>query len=100
MRATIAFLVVALLQGACGFVFPGQIPATPAGVFRRIDSGSLFKRQEVCDPVSGCTYFCFHYVSTLGAIGYVADIGCPLVSCRTGEYCVIIDGSVGCCPEG
>jgi len=57
MRATIAFSLVALVQGACGFVF--QTPATPAGVFRRVDSGSLFKRQEVCDTASGCTFLCF-----------------------------------------
>lgn len=72
MRASIVFSVVALVQGACGFVFPGL---TPAGVFRRVDSRSLIKRQEVCDTISG-------------------------LSCRAGEYCVIIDGSVGCCPEG
>ncbi|KAF8457767.1 hypothetical protein BGX38DRAFT_1139247 [Terfezia claveryi] len=75
MRAIIAFSVIALVQGACGFVFSGQTPATPVGVFRRVDSESLSKRQEVCDAVSG-------------------------LSCRTGEYCVVIDGSVGCCPEG
>ncbi|KAF8429558.1 hypothetical protein EV426DRAFT_667894 [Tirmania nivea] len=75
MRATIAFSVVALVQGACGFALPDNISATPAGVFYRVNSGSLFKRQEVCDPASG-------------------------LSCRVGEYCVVINGSVGCCPEG
>lgn len=75
MRAAIIISAVAIFHGAYGYVFPGQISATPAGVFRRADAGSLFKRQQVCDPVSG-------------------------LSCRAGEYCVTIGGSVGCCPDG
>lgn len=67
MHATILFsIVVALAQGACGFVSLGQVPATPA---HRVDSGILFRRQEVCDSASGCTFFCFRYVFILGVRG-------------------------------
>lgn len=61
MRTVSILSAVALLQGAYGYVFPAQIAATPAVVFRRTDTRDLVKRQEVCDPVSGCKSLVFFF---------------------------------------
>ncbi|KAF8471244.1 hypothetical protein BDZ91DRAFT_846834 [Kalaharituber pfeilii] len=78
MRSAIIFSAIAFIHGAVGYAYSGSIPVPGVpGVFRRDDSflGTLLKRQEICDKESG-------------------------LSCRVGEYCIVIDGRIGCCPNG
>ncbi|KAI5807998.1 hypothetical protein DFH27DRAFT_291317 [Peziza echinospora] len=95
MRATFIFSVAAaiVVQGANAYVQLGGF-ADP-GVLRRADAfgmGGLLRREplncskdeELCG--SQCSAQCCDAKSGL--------------SCRTGQYCVIVNGAVGCCPEG